>query len=80
LFGYIPGTAKAILAGDVDCCWVFMYALLELPAADLLVYGRVGVFAETGGRESVSQKAARCTGAFRDAGQGQTDRVRAMGW
>jgi hypothetical protein len=44
---------------------VFMYALLGLPAADLLVFGRLGVFVESGGE--LSQKGLRVMGAFRDA-------------
>jgi hypothetical protein len=46
---------------------VFMYALLGLPAADLLVFGRLGVFVESGGE--LSQKGLRVMGAFRDAGR-----------
>jgi hypothetical protein len=51
----------------------FMYALLGLPAARLLVYRRVGVFAETGGRD-VSQKA--CADAVYWGVQGPQVRAR----
>jgi len=53
---------------------VFMYALLGLPAADLLVFGRLGVFVESGGE--LSQKSLRVMGGVQGRTKGKTGRWR----